>query len=343
MLKVAGENLKNNLTRSTGEDLAFEYNLLYFDVANKRIGIKTGTPQSDLDILGETQAYYQSITEPTRTHKWTLKLDSDGTDPSNLAVCYNNVKQALFTNTGSIISDYFTVAHDLTVTGNTFIGNNVYVSNSVSSKDIQIGVNGNTQIDTSIDDLTLTSATGIVGITGSLYINGIKLDSSVTNVSDTLPANIGEGDLWFNTSDAVLYVAVDGAWIQPKYSSIGTPTPPPSPPSTTSDDRLKTRVSEIHNVLDKINNLTTFKYTPNELAKSLGIKNKGTELGISAQQVAQDFPELIDISEIDKGSDEKSISGENYLTIDYARLTVILLQAIKELSKKVENLEKTAV
>ena len=29
MLKVAGENLKSNLTRSTGEDLAFEYNLLY--------------------------------------------------------------------------------------------------------------------------------------------------------------------------------------------------------------------------------------------------------------------------------------------------------------------------
>lgn len=336
MLKVAGENLKNNLTRSTGEDLAFEYNLLYFDVSEKKIGIKTGTPQTDLDILGETQAYVQSITESTYAHKWSFQLDANGTTNGKLALLYNGTRQYLFTDTGTFAANYVSIAQDLTVTNTAYINGNAFVGKGVAGNDVLIGVTGATEISTAQGDLNLTSATGVV------TINGIKLDNNATHVGNTPPTDPIEGDMWFSTNNAKLYVYAGNAWIQPSVTTHGGATNSSMIPPTTSDDRLKTRTGTLTKVLDKIQKLTAFKYEPNALAQSLGIENRGTEYGISAQQVQKQFPELVRLSEVDLGPDGESLSGQNYLTVDYARITTILLQAVKELTKRVEELEKTA-
>ena len=49
--RISGPLLKANLLRE-GVNLAFETDLLYLDVNNSRIGIKTATPQYDLDVNG---------------------------------------------------------------------------------------------------------------------------------------------------------------------------------------------------------------------------------------------------------------------------------------------------
>jgi len=49
--RISGPLLKANLLRE-GVDLAFETDLLYLDVVNSRVGIKTSTPQYDLDVNG---------------------------------------------------------------------------------------------------------------------------------------------------------------------------------------------------------------------------------------------------------------------------------------------------
>ena len=339
MLKVAGENLKSNLTRSTGEDLAFEYNLLYFDVSEKKIGIKTGTPQTELDILGETQSYVQSITEQTHAHKWSFQLDANGTVNGKLALFYNGARQYLFGDNGTFNAGYVSVSQDITATNNLYTGGNAFVGKGVFSNDIQVGVTAPTQIDTATNDLTLTSATGNVNITGSLFVNGVKIDNNVTHVGAAPPESAIEGDMWLSTNNAALYIYAGGAWMQPSYAGtqgLSTSMVPP----TTSDDRLKTKLGTVTHVLDKMLNIPVFKYNPNDLAKSLGIKDKGTEYGMSAQELQQEFPDLVRLSEIDEDSNGESKSGEKYLTIDYARMTTILWQAVKELSKKVENLEK---
>ena len=51
--RISGPLLKANLLRN-GVDLAFETDLLYLDVNNSRIGIKTTTPQYELDVNGTT-------------------------------------------------------------------------------------------------------------------------------------------------------------------------------------------------------------------------------------------------------------------------------------------------
>ena len=49
--RISGQLLKSNLLRQ-GTNLAFETDLLYIDVVNNRIGVKTATPQYPLDVVG---------------------------------------------------------------------------------------------------------------------------------------------------------------------------------------------------------------------------------------------------------------------------------------------------
>jgi hypothetical protein len=112
-----------------------------------------------------------------------------------------------------------------------------------------------------------------------------------------------------------------------------------------SDERLKNIIGNIPNALDKINKLNGFYYTNNELAKSFGYKDDKMQIGVSAQEVNAILPEVISLAPFDMEFDEeirtqKSKSGENYMTVQYDRLVPILIEAIKELSNKVEKLEQ---
>ena len=52
--RISGPLLKSNLLRQ-GVDLAFETDLLYLDVTNRRIGVKTNAPAETLDINGSAR------------------------------------------------------------------------------------------------------------------------------------------------------------------------------------------------------------------------------------------------------------------------------------------------
>ena len=96
-----------------------------------------------------------------------------------------------------------------------------------------------------------------------------------------------------------------------------------------SDERLKDFQGTIPNALDKVAQLNGYYYTPNETAQSLGVDNNGLEVGISAQEVEAVLPEIV----------AKSAIGEDYKTVMYERLTPLLIEAVKELTEKVEKLE----
>ena len=62
--RISGPLLKENLIRN-GIDLAFETDLLYLDVNNQRIGVKTTTPQHELDVNGTTRTTNLVVTNRT--------------------------------------------------------------------------------------------------------------------------------------------------------------------------------------------------------------------------------------------------------------------------------------
>ena len=96
-----------------------------------------------------------------------------------------------------------------------------------------------------------------------------------------------------------------------------------------SDDRLKTRIGNIANALQKVNTLNGFHYTANETAQAFGYSVK-PEVGLSAQEVQAVLPEVVVPAPID----------DKYLTIHYERVIPLLVEAIKELSREIEELKK---
>ena len=106
-----------------------------------------------------------------------------------------------------------------------------------------------------------------------------------------------------------------------------------------SDERLKDKKGKIENALDKISKIETFYFKENELAKSLGHDNDKMQVGVSAQSVKEVLPEIVSLAPFDLDKDtEKSKSGEDYMTVDYAKLTPLLIEAIKELKAEIKEL-----
>jgi hypothetical protein len=95
-----------------------------------------------------------------------------------------------------------------------------------------------------------------------------------------------------------------------------------------SDEKLKTKLGNIDNALDKILSLNGFYYEANEIAQALGYKVK-REVGVSAQEVQAIMPEVVAPAPIDN----------KYLTVRYERLVPLLIEAIKELTNKINVLE----
>jgi hypothetical protein len=97
-----------------------------------------------------------------------------------------------------------------------------------------------------------------------------------------------------------------------------------------SDDRLKTRLDNIVNPLDKIKTLNGFQFKLNEEGKSLGFSDDSIQIGVSAQEVQKVLPEVVKPAPID----------DKYLTVQYERIVPLLIEGIKELTERVEHLEE---
>lgn len=90
-----------------------------------------------------------------------------------------------------------------------------------------------------------------------------------------------------------------------------------------SDKRLKTDIRPIENALDRIETLKGVYYHWKDDDK----KEKG-EIGVIAQDVQQQFPELVN-------TDKNGI-----LSVDYAKLTAILIECVKDLKQQISYLKK---
>ena len=97
-----------------------------------------------------------------------------------------------------------------------------------------------------------------------------------------------------------------------------------------SDERLKTNMKPLDNALDKVLSLNGFTYNFNSTAKSLGYSTDDAHVGVSAQQVQAVLPEAV----------APAPKSDEYLTVKYEKLVPLLIEAVKELSDKVSDLEK---
>jgi len=103
--------------------------------------------------------------------------------------------------------------------------------------------------------------------------------------------------------------------------------------STISDEKLKTDISTITSAVNKVDQLrgVSFKWLK-------GKRSGSSDIGVVAQEVESVFPELVQ----DKAmplweTKDASVSG-SYKTVDYEKLTAVLIESVKELTNEVKFL-----
>ena len=91
-----------------------------------------------------------------------------------------------------------------------------------------------------------------------------------------------------------------------------------------SDRRLKSDIQTLENGLEKVEQLRGVTYIRNDNIDG------GQQLGVIAQEVEEVFPQVVLTADDERGTK----------SVDYGRLTGALIEAVKELSAKVKNLEE---
>jgi len=95
---------------------------------------------------------------------------------------------------------------------------------------------------------------------------------------------------------------------------------------SSSDRRFKDNIKPIENALDKINQIGGYEFDWKEENK-IEHGYEGHDLGVIAQEIEAIAPELVQTRE------------NGYKAVKYDKLVSVLIQAVKELSAKVTELE----
>jgi len=169
-----------------------------------------------------------------------------------------------------------------------------------------------TNITTASNTQTLTNKT-LTSPTLTTPALGTPASGVVTNLTGTASININ-GTVGATTANTGAFTTVTATGNITAYYS---------------DDRLKTKLGNIENALDKVCSLDGFYYEANETAQALGYKPV-REVGLSAQSVQKVLPEVIAPAPIDP----------QYLTMHYERVVPLLVEAIKELRAEIAALKK---
>jgi hypothetical protein len=185
--RISGPLLKANLNRE-GIDLAFETDLLYLDVNNSRIGVKTASPQYDLDVNGTTRTTNLIVDTQADIAQFTIT--------GNTISSSNNVINFIPTGGQATVYHSRLQVNDFELQGNV-------ISTTVSNSNIELRPNGIGIVDiysnTTVNgNLTVT---GDVGVTGSVIIGGnITIGDALT---DTITINAAiKSDLIPETDNA---------------------------------------------------------------------------------------------------------------------------------------------
>ena len=223
-------------------------------------------------------------------------------------------------------------------------GSYVQAANSVRAPIFYDSDNTSYYVNPTVNSVINTATTvGRLTLNGGLTVEG----HTVFNGSDTWVRTLSNQGIYFATYQGGWHMT-DTTWIRAYNSkSVYLANQLAVAGNITayySDERLKTRTGVIDNALEKVQSLSGFNYVENDLARELGYTNEKQQVGLSAQEVQAVVPEAVSLAAVDIATDEfsgemTSKSGENYLTVDYSRLVPLLIEAVKELTAKVEILE----
>jgi hypothetical protein len=354
--------------------LTVDTDTLAVDSTNNRVGIGTTSPSTILDVKGAAARIRISDTDTAGTTGIEF-VDSGGTKDAEIEVGNSTQYLAFKTATaermridgsGRVgigttspeatlhIVDEGSTGPALHISGGSGTEGDITIPHDES---LQIG-HWNESTDTFIERIRMNTS-GQVGIgtttvgqfssldvgltvdSGNAYSGIAMTDGSTTSTlaqgySTTYLYNQANGGMLFGTNNTERVRILANGKV-----GIGTTSPAQALhvvgsivatgniTAYYSDERLKNLIGTIPNALDKVSQLNGYYYTPNDTAKGLGVESKGVEVGVSAQEIETVLPEII----------ADSVVGTGYKTVMYEKITPLLIEAIKELTTKVNALE----
>jgi len=257
-----------------------------------------------------------------------MRIDSSGnvgigtTSPSTKLQVNGTVTATSFSGAGTGLTG---TASSLSIGGN--------AATATSATSATNATNATTATNLSGGSVTATSGTfssGVQGTTISAQGYGVRISSATGDTGGFLQfTNYAQNAQWSSISSTNGVLNLNATTTNTSnIAASGAITATGNITAYYSDDRLKTRLGGIDNALDKVSSLKGFYYEANETAQSLGYEPV-REIGVSAQDVQAILPEIVAPAPIDP----------QYLTVRYERLVPLLIEAIKELTDRVKELE----
>jgi len=244
-----------------------------------------------------------------------------GTTPATSGTTgFGTSGQVLTSQGSSAAPTWTTITSGLTITDNTSSGSTYYPTMETATSGTATSLYTSSSKFSFVPSTGTLSATvfsgagtGLTGTASSLSIGGTATTATTANALNT------SNNYQVNS----LGVGTAGSGTAGEIRATNNIT------AYYSDERLKTKVGDIENALDKVRQIETMMYHANETAVALGYDASIIEVGVTAQSVEKVMPQTVAPAPID----------DKYLTVRYERLVPLLIEAIKELEAKVESLK----
>ena len=187
----------------------------------------------------------------------------------------------------------------------------------------------------------------------------LQANSAAGNPTFTLPASVGTaGHLLYSDGAGKLgwkpefqiqasdYIRIAGLGVgvayNPPTAGFGEIRAGGNITAYYSDERLKENIEPISDSIQKVTSLRGVTFNSNHIAKENGYLDNERQVGVLAQDVQKVLPEAVKLAPFDVefvDGKEVSKSGENYLTVQYEKIVPLLIEAIKELKKEIDELK----
>ena len=276
------------------------------NVANK-LGVGTGSVvDTELHVknAGSIELRLEADSNNSGQEDCFIRFYTDGKTQEGLCGMDNNNSSTLFTGNTENAMVFGTMSNLPTL----------FATNATERMQITNG--GQVMIAT-------TSAIANAKLTvdgGDMMVHGANNNMGI---SDLLPGYTrGDYGVVYSSANNI-YFAVGSSYLS--YIGGG------SGQYTISDERQKENVSTLTGALDKVKQLRGVSFT----WKDSTDRGTDTQIGLIAQEVEQVYPELVGDGDLPNTTD-----GEAPMkSVNYAHLTSVLIEAIKELEARVKELE----